>query len=59
MPFALTLPASTWAWSLGGRSRRATRGAIRAIAGAAEALGILATVIACLPPAACAVWAAA
>lgn len=59
MLFLLTLPASTWAWSLGRRSRHGTRGTIRAIAGTAEALGILATVIACLPLAACAVWAAA
>ena len=59
MLFVLTLPASTWAWSLGRRSRHGTRGAIRAIAGTAEALGILATVIACLPLAACAVWVAA
>ena len=57
--FLLTLPASTWAWSLGRRSRRGTRGAVRRIAGTAEALGILATVIACLPLAACAVWVAA
>ena len=57
--FVLTLPASTWAWSLARRSRHGTRGAIRAIAGTAEALGILATVIACLPLAACAVWVAA
>jgi hypothetical protein len=57
--FLLTLPASTWAWSLGRRARRGTRGAIRAIAGTAEALGILATVIACLPLAACAAWVAA
>jgi len=56
MLFVLTLPASTWAWSLGRRARRGTRGAIRAVAGTAEALGILATAIACLPLAGCALW---
>jgi hypothetical protein len=59
MLFLLTLPASTWAWSLGRRSRRATRGTVRAIAGSAEALGILATVLAVLPLAACTMWVAA
>jgi len=59
MLFVLTLPASTWAWSLGRRSRRGTRGAVHVIAGVAEALGILATVIACLGLTACAVWVAA
>jgi hypothetical protein len=59
MLFLLTLPASTWAWSLGRRSRRATRGTIRAIAGTAEGLGILATVLAILPLAACTMWVAA
>jgi hypothetical protein len=59
MLFVLTLPASTWAWTLGRRSRRGTRGPVRVIAGVAEALGILATVIACLPLAACAAWVAA
>jgi hypothetical protein len=59
MLFVLTLPASTWAWSLGRRSRRGTRGPVRVIAGVAEALGILATAIACVPLAGCAVWIAA
>jgi len=54
--FLITLPASTWAWSLGHRTRRVTRGAIRGIAGTAEALGTLATVLACLPLAACTLW---
>lgn len=53
MLFLLTLPASTWAWSLGHRSRRGTRGAMRVIAGAAETLGIVATVIGCLALTAC------
>jgi hypothetical protein len=57
--FLITLPASTWAWSLGRRSRRGTRGAVRTIARIAEGLGILATIIGCLPLAACAVWVAA
>lgn len=56
MLFVLTLPASTWAWTLGRRSRRGTRGAMRAIAGAAEALGIVATAIGCLALAACGAW---
>ena len=59
MLFLLTLPTSMWAWSLGRQARRGTRGAIRGIAGTAEALGILATAIACLPLSGCVLWLAA
>jgi len=57
--FLLTLPASTWAWSLGRRIRRAESGAVRAdvrvLAAIGEGLGIVATMLGCLALTACAV----
>jgi hypothetical protein len=57
--FLLTLPASTWAWLLGRRIRRAERGAVRGdvrvLAAVGEGLGIVATMLGCLALMACAV----
>jgi hypothetical protein len=57
--FLLTLPASTWAWLLGRRIRRAQRGAVRGdarvLAAIGEGLGIVATMLGCLALTACAV----
>ena len=57
--FMLTLPASTWAWSLGRRTRRGAEGVPKTIATAGETLGLVATVIGCLALAACATFVAA
>lgn len=54
MLFVLTLPASTWAWSLGRRARRVTSGPTRTLATVGEVLGIVATAIGCLALTACA-----
>jgi hypothetical protein len=59
MLFILTLPASTWGWSLGRRARRAGAGGVRVVATIGEALAVLATVIGCLALAACATFVAA
>ena len=59
MLFILTLPASTWAWSLGRRTRRSTAGTTRTIAAVGETLGAVATVLGCLALAACATFVAA
>jgi hypothetical protein len=59
MLFMLTLPASTWAWSLGRRTRRRTAGAPRTVAAVGEALGAVATALGCLALAACATLVAA
>jgi len=59
MLFILTLPASTWAWSLGRRSARHSTGLVRAIALAGQTLAILATVLGCLALSACAAIVAA
>ena len=59
MLFMLTLPASTWAWSLGRRTRRGAAGAPRTIAAVGETLGAVATGLACLALAACATFVAA
>jgi hypothetical protein len=57
--FLLTLPASTWAWLLGRRIRRAqsgaARGDARVLAAIGEGLGIVATMLGCLALTACAV----
>jgi hypothetical protein len=57
--FLLTLPASTWAWLLGRRIRRAeraaVRGDVRVLAAVGEGLGIVATLLGCLALMACAV----
>jgi uncharacterized protein DUF1707 len=57
--FMLTLPASTWAWSLGRRTRRGAAGAPRTIAALGEGLGAVATALGCLALAACATFVAA
>ncbi len=54
MLFILTLPASALAWLLGRRTRRRADGTARAMATAAETLGIVAAVLSCLALAACA-----
>lgn len=55
--FMLALPASTWAWALGRRIRRAdrdlVRSDIRVVATIGEVLGIIATTIACMWLGAC------
>jgi len=58
MLFMLTLPASTWAWSLGRRTRRRAQGAPRTTAMVGETLAIVATAIGCLALAACATFVA-
>jgi hypothetical protein len=56
MLFVLTLPASTWAWGLGRRTRRRTAaGPVRALATAGEACGIVATCAGVMALAACGV----
>ena len=57
--FMLTLPASTWAWWLGRRTRRGAAGAARTLAALGEGLGAAATVLGCLALAACAAFVAA
>ena len=57
--FMLTLPASTWAWALGRRTRRTAAGAPRTIAAVGEGLGAVATALGCLALAACATFVAA
>lgn len=57
--FMLTLPASTWAWWLGRRTRRGAAGAPRTVAAVGEGLGAVATVLGCLALAACATFVAA
>ena len=59
MLFMLTLPASTWAWALGRRTRRGATGAPRTIAAVGEGLGAVATALGCLALAACATLVAA
>ena len=57
--FMLTLPASTWAWWLGRRTRRGATGAARTVAAVGEGLGAVATALGCLALAACATFVAA
>lgn len=54
MLFVLTLPASTWAWALGRRSRRRGAAEVRVLGTIGEVLGIVATVVGCLALGACA-----
>lgn len=54
MLFLLTLPASTWAWALGRRSRRRGAAEVRVLGTIGEVLGIVATAVGCLALSACA-----